>query len=65
MLKSEGISFDDDDKILPDKKESLKDGMNVEVVKVDVKKSYRSSSYRVLQQRLKRMKVNHKRILKY
>lgn len=38
MLKSEGISFDDDDKILPDKKESLKDGMNVEVVKVDVKK---------------------------
>lgn len=38
MLKSEGISFDDDDKIIPDRKECLKDGMNVEVVKVYVKK---------------------------
>ena len=38
MLKSEGVTFDDNDKILPSKKENLKDGMSVEVVKVDVKK---------------------------
>ncbi|WP_300349463.1 3D domain-containing protein [Clostridium sp.] len=38
MLKAEGIAFDDNDKILPGKYEKLKPGMNVKVVKVDVKK---------------------------
>ncbi|MGG5462061.1 3D domain-containing protein [Clostridium sp. B9] len=38
MLKSEGIAFDDNDKILPGRDEKLKSGMDVELVKVDVKK---------------------------
>lgn len=38
MLKAEGIAFDDNDKILPGRNEKLKPGMQIELVKVDVKK---------------------------